>query len=119
MRTRSGWGIIFRMAHHQARPERTTAGTVVSPPKSRLTLGAVVVALSLFLSSCSSGDVTMPDLSGMSKDAATRTLEDAGIKDWTEEWQEGTKPLVVIDQVPEAGETVSDDTEVRVVLSGE
>ena len=61
----------------------------------------------------------MPDLSGMSKDGATFILLKEGVEDWTVEWHEGTKPTIVIDQEPEAGDSVSDNSEVLIVLSGE
>ena len=79
-----------------------------------------VVAVAVFtLTGCSSGDPTMPDLSGMREGEAEAVLEEEGIEDWTVEWHEGTKPAVVVDQEPEAGDSVSDNSEVRIVLSGE
>ena len=83
------------------------------------TIVAVVAAAVFTLSGCSSGDPTMPDLLGMREDEATAVLEEEGIEDVTVEWHEGTKPMVVVDQEPEAGDSVSDNSEVRIVLSGE
>ena len=60
----------------------------------------------------------MPDLHGLDKDESSETMEESGIDDYTVEWHEGENPLVVVDQVPDAGETIDDETEVRIVLSG-
>lgn len=87
--------------------------------RHRLTLGALVAALVFILLACSPGDPTMPDLSGLHKDEATEALQSEGIEDWTVEWHEGTKPMVVVNQEPEAGAPVTDDSEVRITLSGE
>ena len=87
--------------------------------KRRQTLATVAAAAVLTLPGCSSRERTMPDLSGMREDEATAVLEEEGIEDWTVEWHEGANPMVVVDQEPEAGEPVIDDSEVRIVLSGE
>ncbi|HYN35359.1 MAG TPA: PASTA domain-containing protein [Actinomycetota bacterium] len=60
----------------------------------------------------------MPDLTGMRNDESTEAMDEAGIEDYTVEWREGSDPLVVIDQTPEAGEPVTSETEVSVTLSG-
>lgn len=70
-----------------------------------------------FVPACSD-DKTMPDLSGMRKDEAAAALRANGIRDWTEKWSEGSNPLVVVDQEPDAGEPVDLDTEVLISLSG-
>ena len=61
----------------------------------------------------------MPDLSGIREDEATAALEEEGIEDWTVEWHEGTKPMVVVDQEPDEGDSVSENSEVQIVLSGQ
>ena len=85
--------------------------------KALLVRLALAGALTLSLSACSD-ETTMPDLSGMRKDEAAATLREHGIDDWTEKWSEGPNPLVVVDQVPDPGETVDEDTEVEISLSG-
>ena len=87
--------------------------------QSRRIIVAVTAAAVLTLPGCASGDPTMPDLLGMREDEATAVLEEEGIEDWTVEWHEGAKPMVVVDQEPEAGDSVSSNSEIRIVLSGE
>ncbi len=61
----------------------------------------------------------MPDLSGMREQEASEALRDSGIEDWTVRWTEGPKPMVVVDQEPDAGRPVDPETEVLIILSGE
>ena len=96
-----------------------TASGIETRPGRRHNIVAVVTAAVFVLPVCSSGDPTMPDLSGMSKDEATFILLKEGVEDWTVEWHEGANPLVVVDQEPEPGDPVTEETEALVVLSGE